>query len=455
MQAAMTSISPQPDVRLELDLDGVIQSATLSAAVPSQDLEDWIGRPWLDTVVDPGSTKVHRIVADARTTGVSAFRQINQRFPSGLELPIEYIAVRQGRKRLVVVGKSLQAVAELQSRLNAAQHAIEQDYWKLRDIETRCRLLFDRSNEAVLLVQATSLRIVEANPAAVRALGASGAVSDFGQHLLSEVAGDDFAELSGMLDRVRDDGRAPGILVHLGPEKQPWLVRASLLPSQDGLTYLLQLSPTAGVTEQDPDRISLDELIEHSPDGFVAIDRRGIVRHANRAFLSLVQVANERAVVGERLDRWLGQPGADTATLLSSVQRLGSVRLFSTRLHGDLGATTEVEVASSGDGRPDSPYLGLVIRDVESRLPAPEIATNGSALGRPAERVGKNSLPELVKEAVGVVERHYITAALESTDGNRTAAAQLLGLSRQSLYAKLNRYGLEENEPGAKGPIVA
>lgn len=451
----MTSLAPQPDVRLELDLDGVIQNASLSAAVPRQDLDDWIGRPWLDTVVDPGSTKVQRIVEDARTTGVSSFRQINQRFPSGLELPIEYIAVRQGRKRLVVVGKSLQAVAELQSRLNAAQHAIEQDYWKLRDVETRCRLLFDRTNEAVIMVQASSLRIVEANPAALRALGRAGAVSEFGQHLLSEIAHEEHAQLSAMLDRVRDEGRAPGILAHLGPEKQPWLIRASLLPSQDGLTYLLQLSPTSEVTEKEPDRYRLDALIERSPDGFVAIDPSGIILHANRAFIDLIQVAHERSVVGERLDRWLGQPGADTAMLLGSVQRLGSVRLFSTRLHGELGATTEVEVATAGDRYPDARYLGLVIRDVESRLPAPDIGHQGSALGRPAERVGKNSLPQLVKEAVGVVERHYINAALELTAGNRTAAAQLLGLSRQSLYAKLNRYGLEENDTGPKGPIVA
>ena len=36
-----------------------------------------------------------------------------------------------------------------------------------------------------------------------------------------------------------------------------------------------------------------------------------------------------------------------------------------------------------------------------------------------------------------------IESALELTNGNRTAAAELLGLSRQSLYAKLNRYGLD------------
>ena len=54
----------------------------------------------------------------------------------------------------------------MQARLIAAQVAqtMERDYWKLREVETRYRLLFDASNEAVLLAHASNMRIVEANP---------------------------------------------------------------------------------------------------------------------------------------------------------------------------------------------------------------------------------------------------------------------------------------------------
>lgn len=55
-------------------------------------------------------------------------------------------------------------------------------------------------------------------------------------------------------------------------------------------------------------------------------------------------------------------------------------------------------------------------------------------------RLGETSLKSLVSETVGVVERHYIEAALATTAGNRSAAAKMLGLSRQSLYMKLARY---------------
>ena len=48
-----------------------------------------------------------------------------------------------GHAGLLAIGKSLQAVAELQSRLITAQQTMERDYWKLRDVETKYRLLFD------------------------------------------------------------------------------------------------------------------------------------------------------------------------------------------------------------------------------------------------------------------------------------------------------------------------
>ena len=51
-----------------------------------------------------------------------------------------------------------------------------------------------------------------------------------------------------------------------------------------------------------------------------------------------------------------------------------------------------------------------------------------------------------MRSTVEVVEQHYVRAALELANGNRTSAAEILGLSRQSLYAKLDRYNLSQLE---------
>ncbi len=148
----------QPDITLLLDMEGVIREATLSPAMSGESVDGWLGRPWVEIAGDMGGDKVKRMVDDARVSGISAFRQINQRFPSGLEIPMEFTTVLLGgRAGMLAIGKNLQAVAELQSRLIAAQQTMERDYWKLREIETRYRLVFDASNEAVMIVSAANL----------------------------------------------------------------------------------------------------------------------------------------------------------------------------------------------------------------------------------------------------------------------------------------------------------
>ena len=161
----------EPDVTLMLDADAVIQSVTVSNTLAGEFVKTWLGRPWIETVADSGVEKVRLSLDDARAGGLSAYRRILQRFPSGMEMPIEYTTVKLGDAGLIAIGRNLQGSSELQSRLIAAQQAMERDYWKLREVETRYRLLFDASNDAVLVLSSDDLRVVEANPAAIRALG--------------------------------------------------------------------------------------------------------------------------------------------------------------------------------------------------------------------------------------------------------------------------------------------
>ncbi|MFN3351061.1 transcriptional regulator PpsR [Pseudorhodoplanes sp.] len=445
----------QPDVTLLLDLDGVIREATLSRSLSGEGVHDWLGKRWTETVVDVGGEKVQRMLSDAREQGVSAFRQVTQRFPSGLELPMEYTTVLLGgRAGLLAVGKNLQAVAELQSRLIAAQQAMERDYWKLREVETRYRLLFDTSNEPVMLLRTADLRILQANPAALAALDLKSAPDAGDRDFVQTIAPEDRDAFQSMTLRAREHGKAPGILVHLGSERKPWLVRASLMSPEPNSVTMLQLSPgwhgqTAIVS---PDSISIDDLIERLPDGFVVLDCDGVIRRANRAFLDLVEAGAKGSVVGERLARWLSRPGADLAVLLANVERHKFVRMFTTTIQGELGTTTEVEISAAGNDDTAPQYIGALIRDVGRRIGAPGDDKNlRSSLGAMAERIGKTPLRTLVKDTVAIVERHYVKSALDLANDNRTVAAELLGLSRQSLYAKLNRYGLDRGSETPEG----
>jgi transcriptional regulator PpsR len=447
----------QPDVTLLLDLDGTVREVTVSDSIPHEDVQSWLGKPWGDTLGEAaGADKVQRMIEDARARGISAFRQVTQRFPSGLELPMEYTTVLLGgRAGLLVIGKNLQAVAELQARLIAAQQTMERDYWKLREIETRYRLLFDASNEAVLVLRAANLRIAEANPIALQALGLAGQKPEQlgGRDVLALVAPQDRDAFQATLQRVREHGKAPGILVHFGSGERPWMVRASLMTAEPGPLFMLQLAPVdRAQIAPEASAISIEDVIDRLPDGFLVLDLDGTIRRANRAFLDLIEVGSEGAILGERLARWLFRPGADLTVLLANINKHKSVRLFSTTIHGELGTEADVEISAAASG--DARVIGVLIRNVSRRVVAS--ADNDrlrSALGSIAEQVGKSSLRKLVKETVGVVERHYVREALELAGDNRTAAAELLGLSRQSLYTKLDRYGLGGSSEGESDKV--
>lgn len=438
----------RPDMTLVLDTDGIIRDVTLADSGPRDRALDLIGRAWMDTVGDVGVDKVRSMVEDARASRVSAFRQVTQRLPGGREMLLEYTTVRlEGSAGFIAVGRSLQAVADLQSKLVAAQQAMERDYWKLRQVESRYRLLFDASAEAVLLIRAIDLRLVEANPAALRALGLSTQKGKnvVGRELLPELAAEDRESFQAALAQAREQGRAPGILLHLGREARPWIVRVSLLSAEAGPVYMLQFAPMGAAPNaaDEDDAVALEDMLERIPDGFVVIDDEGVILRANRAFLDMVQVGGRGSLAGERLSGWLGRPGADLTVLLSTVQHHGVVRLFSTTLHGELGMDTEVEISAVGVSEESPKYIGVLIRDVGRRLNPATGNETPDTLRLPAtEEIGRSTLRKLVKQTVQVVERHYIEAALRMTGGNRTAAAELLGLSRQNLYAKLDRYGL-------------
>jgi len=86
--------------------------------------------------------------------------------------------------------------------------------------------------------------------------------------------------------------------------------------------------------------------------------------------------------------------------------------------------------------------FGFVIRNVALR----QMSASKTGPERNSEQlaalVGTAPLKELVRESSDLIEKMCIEAALVMTKDNRAAAAELLGLSRQSLYSKMHRYGI-------------
>jgi transcriptional regulator PpsR len=186
------------------------------------------------------------------------------------------------------------------------------------------------------------------------------------------------------------------------------------------------------------------QLVQNAPDCLVVTDLEGRVMSANMAFIELAQLTTEDQVRGETLDRWLGRTGVDLSVLISNLRQRGAVRLFATTLRGEYGAVTEVEISAAMVPHGEHPFLGFTIRDIGRRLsaepkPGRELPRS---VGQLTELVGRVPMKDIVGETTDLIEQLCIEAALELTRDNRASAAEMLGLSRQSLYVKLRRYGL-------------
>jgi DNA-binding NtrC family response regulator len=83
--------------------------------------------------------------------------------------------------------------------------------------------------------------------------------------------------------------------------------------------------------------------------------------------------------------------------------------------------------------RPAARAAGETHRDLDSLPRSVEQLT---------ELIGRVPLKDIVRETTDIIERLCVEAALKLTGDNRASAAELLGLSRQSLYSKLHRFDI-------------
>ncbi len=448
-ETAAALLALTSDVALVLDSDGVIRDVSFGTDELARDAyKDWIGKRWIDTVTVESKPKITALIHEAAAQP-SRWRQVNHPAPQGPDIPISYSVIRYAKdRRIVAVGRDQRAMASLQQRLIEAQQAMEREYARIRDSEKRYRLLFQLAAEAVLIVDAENQRVLEANPSALALLG-----QDIKKLDSRKVVGANFTELFDKASRqaalsfmsaLRVAPRVDNVHVQVSGDKNAVLLSGSLFRQENESQLLVLLSRVGGGGAVGGEKANLLRIVEKMPDAFVVTDTERRVLAANAAFVDLVQVANEEQARGEPLERWLGRSGMDIDVLFANLRSSGFVRHFSTTLRGEYGASEDVEITAVSVPGGERPCLGFTIRSSGWRVGKERLG--GRELPRTVEQftdlVGRVPLKSLVRETTDLIERLCIEAALELTRDNRASAADMLGLSRQGLYAKLRRYGL-------------
>jgi transcriptional regulator PpsR len=451
-QSVAKLIAAATDVAVVVDAQGFIRDVAFNKEELSLELDGhgrWLGSKLQEIVTSETSAKVAELLRDAAARKFSGWRQVNHASPGGQDIPVLYSAIDIGRDdRFVVVGRDLRPLAAMQQRLINAQQSMERDYVRLRHAETRYRLLFQVSSEAVMIVDASSNVILDANPAALAMFDENApqlVKSSFASRF--DAAGAPIVER--LLADVRATGRDHTARAHLVKGQRECGVAASLFRQESASLFLVRLSsqmPLEGGALKATSMLL--RYFDVAPDGLVITQYDGRVIRTNLAFLEMAQLNSADQPRGELLDRWLGRAGVDFGVALANLRQNGSIRLFSTGLRGEYGALAEVEVSAvSLADNEDKAGFGFAIRNIEKRLSATTASQSQlpRSVAQLTELIGRVPLRDLVREATDVIEKLSIEAALELTGDNRASAAEMLGLSRQSLYVKLRRFGLAEH----------
>lgn len=432
------------DVTFILAADGTILDVAVSQGdLANHGFSDWVGESWVETVTIESRPKIIDMLQAAASATPPRWRQVNHPAAGG-DVPVRYMVMALGESdRLIAIGRDMRAAAEMQQRLLQTQQSLERDYIRLRQAETRYRLLFDMASEAVLIVDGQTRRIREANPAAHRVLDAreGSLVGTLASSAIAPDQRDDFIAYLGAAEATDD---LDSVVLRLRERQGDAKISARLFRQSRAPLLIVRIEP--GVTADPAHRFdsTLGDVVERMPDAFVLADRELKVLTANAAFVELAEMPSADRVVGQPLGSWLGRPGIDLDLIIGQLREHGAVRNVATMLRGAAGAQEDIEVSGVIAAMDGKDCFGFTIRNVARRLrdePA-QPRDLPRSVEQLTELVGRISLKEIVRESTDMIERLCIEAALAYTSDNRASAAEILGVSRQSLYSKLHRHGL-------------
>ncbi len=361
------------------------------------------------------------------------------------EFPIRYSFHKIGTDgALLMLGRDLRPIAEMQQQLVAAQIALEKDYEAQREYDTRFRVLMSVNAEPTMFVRVSDGKITDTNPAGAvffdtaekNLVGQS--FSDLFQgkqaaHLISNLTESASTEAPGPMDAVsiakRGNVTITPKLFRSGGEHM-LLCRMSQKDDDGPQTNALQ--------------DKLDALYKNGVEGIVFVTGNGTILSANSAFMNLSDVTHTGSIQGRSIADFLSRGSVDLNVLLDNATRAGAMRLYATQLVSEHGTERPIEISTTRLQAQDATIFALIFRDANriEGLRAPAAQLTEVDRKSVVELIGSQALKDIVAKTTDVVEKMCIETAVELTSNNRVAAAEMLGLSRQSLYVKLRKYDL-------------
>jgi transcriptional regulator PpsR len=440
-------VSTAADISLLIAGDGRVVAVMVNPAhLAFGRLEAWVGRQISEIVTEESNDKLIRRFEQVSRPGARAVVvEVNHVDQALWEFPVRYSMHNIGKDRSVLMmGRDMRPVAEMQQQLVMAQFALERDYETQREMDTRYRVLMEATRDAVVLVAMNSGRISDLNAAAAVMLG--GSRQDLvGAAIAQEFEGRRRGEFLESLSNIASaDAVSPVELVARRSQRKVRVIPKLFRAAGERLMLCRIEAPEQSNSPNTETNENLERLFHEGVDAMVFLDQDGIISSVNDAFLKLTDSTHLASVRGRSLADYLARGGVDLRVLLDNARRARQLRLYATRILSEFKGEVPVEISATFLTDRPKPGFGLIIRDASraEMLRRPGFSAGDDGMRSVMELVGSSTLKDIVAETTDVVEKMCIQTAVDLTRNNRVAAAEMLGLSRQSLYVKLRKFGL-------------
>ncbi|MEP6020440.1 MAG: transcriptional regulator PpsR [Paracoccaceae bacterium] len=441
-------ISRVADFGLIIDGSGKISGAQSSLeSVDQAHIANWSGQQMQSTLTVESVPKFESRLAQflAGQSDVLPVELNHKASGDFSKLPVRYSFHHlNDQGAVLMLGSDLRRTAEMQQQLVSAQIALEADYEAQREQDIRLRVLMESSDVATVFISVATGHVVSCNTATEVLLGKSKEV------LIDTPFANEF-EAKGRKDIVErlisaaaEQSQPPVIAKSAqGTRKlslSPTLFRGS--SSQMVLCKITSIGVQSGTADQLQHHLA--DLFRSGVDSIVFVTEAGIILSANEAFLKLAHVAHSQSVIGRSFIDFCARGTVDLNVMIENARRSGGMRLYATKVTSAYGGERAVEISTSVLKAGVEAVFALVIRDshrVETVSTSNKHITDVD-MNSVIELIGGQSLKDIVAKTTDVVEKMCIETAVQMTSNNRVAAAEMLGLSRQSLYVKLRKYDL-------------
>ena len=438
-------ISEFGDINIILDTRGKILQIKTPVGSILKNLNSWINKNIYDFLTIESKEKLNFHLTSLSDLSQSSTKwfELNHISENTGEFPVKYKGFKAANKKnVILIGNDLSPVAEIQKKFVNSQLALEREYSRYRSFETKYKALIEFSEEPLFLLDGVTGKILNLNDSAAKIINEKRdkLVGKSLSKFFNFKNDNEFIELLKSDEIVKNYNSNKNIKSKF----QSSIFRAE---NEVCIIVRLQKENEVKVKENELNNI-LSKFYDNTRYGIVFTDSIGTIKYVNDSFISLCKIENQQLLIERPFSDFLARGIIDMKVLIEATLENGSTMPFKTQLISNYDIKTEIEITSTKTSINFVDYICFLIshRPNESE-PETENNINENVVSEKATKkimklVGSAPLKDLVADTSDIVEKICIETALKMTKNNRVATAEMLNLSRQSLYVKLRKYNL-------------